>query len=243
MASSSRKLAEKEGAAVADLNTSVVAALKKAKEIDSDRRQDLIQDRVHPGPAGQLLMAEALLKAWNAPAVVSSVEIDAASGKVIKEENTKVDDLKVDGTISWTQLDSALPMPIDMKDAAIALAVKASDVEQALNQQTLKVSGLGCAEVLAQDRRREGRRADQGSARRGRESRGIRHADVPPGQGGARADAAAQRAPLPALAYRPSPQRAPRVSEPGEGDRGPRRSRSRHGRRAASQGEAGSSPV
>ena len=36
-------------------------------------------------------------------------------------------------------------MPIDVKDSTIALAVKASDVEQALNQQTLKVSGLGAA--------------------------------------------------------------------------------------------------
>ena len=48
--------------------------------------KELIKDRVHPGPAGQLLMAEALLKAWNAPAVVSSVELDAASGKVIKPD-------------------------------------------------------------------------------------------------------------------------------------------------------------
>ena len=87
-------------------------------------------------------MAEALLKAWNAPAVVSSVELDAASDKVVKQENTKVDNLKANGTISWTQLDSALPMPIDLRDQVIALAVKASDVEQALNQQTLKVSGL-----------------------------------------------------------------------------------------------------
>ena len=147
-----KELAEKEGAGVADLNTSVVAALKKAMEINSTGAQELIKDRVHPGPAGQLLMAEALLKAWNAPAVVSSVELDAASAKVIKDENTKVDDLKVNGTISWTQHDSALPMPIDMKNSAIALAVKASDVEPALNQETLKVSGSGLVQLLAQDR-------------------------------------------------------------------------------------------
>ncbi len=33
-------------------------------------------------------------------------------------------------------------MPINLKDPIIKLAVKASDVEQALNQETLKVSGL-----------------------------------------------------------------------------------------------------
>jgi lysophospholipase L1-like esterase len=137
-----RSLAEKEGATVADLNTSVVAALKKAQEIDPTQAQKLIQDRVHPGPAGQLLMAEALLVAWKAPAIVSAVEIDAAAKKVVKQENAKIDGLTTDGTISWTQLDSALPMPINLKDQVIALAVKASDVERALNQQVLRVTGL-----------------------------------------------------------------------------------------------------
>ena len=33
-------------------------------------------------------------------------------------------------------------MPIDLKDAVIGLAAKASDVEEALNQQILKVNGL-----------------------------------------------------------------------------------------------------
>jgi hypothetical protein len=118
-----------------------VAAIKKAVEINATGAQDLIRDRVHPGPAGQLLMAEALLKAWNAPALVASVELDAASAKIVKEENTKLDNLQVNGTISWTQHDMALPMPIDQKNSGIALAVKASDVEQALNQETLKVQG------------------------------------------------------------------------------------------------------
>jgi lysophospholipase L1-like esterase len=136
-----KNLAEKEGAGVADLNTPVVAAIKKAAEISASGAQDLIRDRVHPGPAGQLLMAEALLKAWNAPALVASVELDAASAKILKEENTKVDNLQVNGTISWTQHDMALPMPIDQKNSGIALAMKASDVEQALNQETLKIQG------------------------------------------------------------------------------------------------------
>ncbi len=86
-----RSLAEREGAKVADLNTSVVAALKKAFAIDPTTAQYLIHDRVHPGPAGQLLMAEALLKAWNAPAVVSTVEIDAPAKRVLRQENTRVE--------------------------------------------------------------------------------------------------------------------------------------------------------
>jgi lysophospholipase L1-like esterase len=137
-----RSLADKEGAAVADLNTPVVAALKKAQELDPTRAQDLIRDRVYPGPGGQLLMAEALLKAWNAPSLVSMVEIDGSAGRVARQENAKVEDIRAGQAISWTQLDAALPMPIDLKDPIIALAARASDVEEALNEQILRVTSL-----------------------------------------------------------------------------------------------------
>jgi lysophospholipase L1-like esterase len=137
-----KELAAKEGASVADLNTPVVAALKKAVEVDKKQAAKLIEDRVHPGPAGQLLMAEALLKAWNAPALVTLVEIDAAAGKVIAAQNTKVDGLIANGVPTWTQEDRCLPMPINLKDSVISLAVKASDVVPALDQESLKVSGL-----------------------------------------------------------------------------------------------------
>ena len=66
-----------------------------------------------------------------------------------------------------------------------------------------------------------GRHGGQGPARRGCESGGIGHADVPPGQGGPRPDATAQRSALSALANGASPERAPGVSGPGEGNRGP----------------------
>jgi hypothetical protein len=33
------------------------------------------------------------LKAWNAPSLVSLVEIDAAGGRVARQENAKVDDV------------------------------------------------------------------------------------------------------------------------------------------------------
>src|ERR1043165_1945322 len=44
--------------------------------------------------------------------------------------------------ISWTQLDEALPMPVDLNDPVVALAVKSSDFIQTLDQQPLKVTGL-----------------------------------------------------------------------------------------------------
>src|SRR5579871_3909672 len=90
-----KELASSEKLTVADLNGPVVAALEKAQGLDKEKSQKLIPDRVHPGPGGHLLMAEALLKAWNAPAVVTSVEIDAAEPRVAHAERTHVTDLAV----------------------------------------------------------------------------------------------------------------------------------------------------
>ena len=98
-----KELAEKEHASIADLNTSVVEELKRANEIDAAGAQKLIPDRVHPGAAGHLLMAKALLKAWNAPALVSAVEIDGAAGKITRSENTAISGLN---GLAWTQLDT-----------------------------------------------------------------------------------------------------------------------------------------
>jgi len=137
-----RELAEKEKLDVADLNTSVVAVLEKAKATDGETAKKIIADRVHPGLAGHLLMAEALLKAWNAPALVTAVEIDAVKVQPVRTENTAVADLKEAGALAWTQTDKALPMPLELKDPVFKLAVQSSDFLQALDSQPLKVTGL-----------------------------------------------------------------------------------------------------
>ncbi|MFN7994754.1 MAG: SGNH/GDSL hydrolase family protein [Bryobacteraceae bacterium] len=136
-----RELAGSENLGTADLNTSVVAALKKAKELNPEVAQKILPDRVHPGPGGHLLMAEALLKAWKAPALVSSVEIDAAQSRVVKADHTEVTGLTT-GALSWAQTDEALPMPLDMQDAPLALALRSSDFVEALDQEPLRVTGL-----------------------------------------------------------------------------------------------------
>ena len=140
-----KELAEREKLSVADLNSPVVAALEKAKATDAELAKKIIPDRVHPGPGGHLLMAAELLKSWHAPALVSAVEIDARSKKVADAKKTGVSELKAGDEISWTQFDEALPMPVDLNDPIVALAVKSSDFLQALNQQTLKVTGLRAA--------------------------------------------------------------------------------------------------
>lgn len=138
-----RELAKREKLDLADLNTSVVAALKKANEMDAVTAQKIIPDRVHPGAAGHLLMAEALLRDWQAPALVSTVELSAATASIVRADNTQVSSLKSENNaLVWMQADKALPLPLDMKDATLAMAVRSSDVVKNLNQQTLRVTGL-----------------------------------------------------------------------------------------------------
>jgi lysophospholipase L1-like esterase len=137
-----KQLSAEEGLTAADLNTGVVAALEKAKAADAALAAKIIPDRVHPGPGGHLLMAAALLRAWRAPAVVAAVEIDTAAKRIVHTENTEVKEFEDGASISWTQIDSALPMPVDGKDAALALAVRSSDFVDTLNREPLKVTGL-----------------------------------------------------------------------------------------------------
>jgi lysophospholipase L1-like esterase len=140
-----KQLAREENLAVADLNGPVVAALEKANKLDAETAKKLVPDRVHPAPAGHLLMAEALLKAWQAPAIVTAVEIDAAEPAIASLTNTQVTDLAVSDRVTWTQLDENLPMPVDTKDDVVALALRASDFMEAMDQEPLKVTGLTAA--------------------------------------------------------------------------------------------------
>jgi len=140
-----KDLGREEKLAVADFNGPVVAALEKANKLDTENAKKLVPDRVHPAPAGHLLMAETLLKAWQAPATVTAVEIDAAEPAITTATNTRVTDIAVSDRVLWTQLDEALPMPIDTNDQVMALALRASDFVEAMDQEPLKVTGLTAA--------------------------------------------------------------------------------------------------
>ncbi|MGA3188650.1 MAG: SGNH/GDSL hydrolase family protein [Bryobacteraceae bacterium] len=139
-----RELGIKKGLTVADLNAPVVSLLKAANSTH------LIPDRVHPSTGIHLVMAEALLRAWHAPAVVSAVEIDGASGEVANAENTTVDAIRHEDGLTWKQMDKSLPMPVETHDDMIALAVRYSDFTDALNRETLTVTGLSAGNYRLQ---------------------------------------------------------------------------------------------
>jgi beta-1,2-mannosidase len=138
-----KDLAEKRHAAFADFNPAVVAALGKAQTMDPRIAKLLIPDRVHPDPLAHWIMAESLLKAWHAPALVSSVTIDAAGLKVTDAQNTTVEPVTKDGDgLHWTQTDNGLPLPLVHSNATQALLLQLTDIQEALNQQPLRVTGL-----------------------------------------------------------------------------------------------------
>lgn len=136
-------LAHRLNLTLANMNAPFVADLERANRLDPKLASKIVPDRIHPSPAGHLWMAEALLKSWNAPAVVTAVEIDAAQSRVSRAEKTRVTGLKTGRTLAWTQRDDGLPLPINLKDPLVSLALRSSDFIQALDQETLRVSGLG----------------------------------------------------------------------------------------------------
>jgi lysophospholipase L1-like esterase len=137
-----RELARAEKLTVADLNAPVVAALTRVHAASPAAAAKLIPDRVHPGPQVTLVMAQALLQAWNAPSIVTEVEIDAARRSATLEVNTRVSDVRAGNGLSWSQADAALPMPVNLEDPLVALVVRSSDLMATLNRQPLRVKGL-----------------------------------------------------------------------------------------------------
>ncbi|HLK60752.1 MAG TPA: SGNH/GDSL hydrolase family protein [Chthonomonadaceae bacterium] len=131
---------------VADTNTPLVGLLAKAETRDKELAPKIIPDRVHPSPGGHLVMAAAVLKAWNAPDTVADIAIDARNGRVLRQENTHLADLRTatDG-VSFSHTDDALSWPLDRDpkaNPAMTLALEWTDNEPALDHFMLTVTHL-----------------------------------------------------------------------------------------------------
>jgi lysophospholipase L1-like esterase len=137
------ELAKREGARVVDLRAPVNAGVAAVLESNPALARQILPDRVHPSDAGHIVMGAALLRGWDAPALVTRVEIDAATPRLLISANTEVTELQsVDGVVSWTQLDRALPLPLNFKDATVELAEAAGAALETLDGQPLVVTGL-----------------------------------------------------------------------------------------------------
>ncbi len=136
-------LGRARGATIVDMRTALNGALAKLVASSPDLAPHLIPDRIHPSRAGHYVMGAALLRAWRAPEIVTSVEIDAAAATVGATVRTSVTDLRrTAGTLRWSQADRALPLPLKPGDADVALAERAGARLLDLHRQMLKVTGL-----------------------------------------------------------------------------------------------------
>jgi lysophospholipase L1-like esterase len=100
-------------------------------------------DAVHPGPAGQTLMAWAVLKGLGATPSVSKATLQFAS-RTATGESCRMDGVTGTETgIAFDRLDEALPMPIDVRAES---ALKLAPVLDELSRYELRVEGLPAGE-------------------------------------------------------------------------------------------------
>jgi lysophospholipase L1-like esterase len=143
------QLARERGTQLADFNAPVIGVLKTINTQSPALAPQVIPDRVHPQQGAHWVMAESLLKSWQAPSLVTSVVIDAGTKPSADATNAEVNGLirsrgRITSKISWTQSDKALPLPFPPAevDPVLALVVKDTDIVAALDQETLQVRSL-----------------------------------------------------------------------------------------------------
>jgi len=139
-----------------DFGTPLSDGVARVMAKDPALARMLLPDRVHPTPAGHLVLGAALLRAWHAPTLVSRVEFDAPALESAKAgvdprsissvsvvERVKVSDQRALATgYSWTELEDSLPLPVNFDDASIGLAQLAGAGLDELGRELLKITRL-----------------------------------------------------------------------------------------------------
>ena len=148
MSAADAKFAEERRLGLSDFNTAVNAILTKANQANAGLAQALIVDRVHPGPQVHWIMADALLKTMQASPVVSKVALQFGQKTATAQTNATVSALTHGaGSMSWTETENALPLPLPVADdPAMALVVQSSSLVEDLDQETLTVADLPAAQ-------------------------------------------------------------------------------------------------
>lgn len=139
------KLAGEYHATYVDCNTPMAWFLNMASRKSYAIARSVLPDRVHPGPAGHMLIAASILRAWNAPSAVCQVAIDAMSGESTGADQVRDFKRTVHG-ISFTVEDAILPWPFDrdpVKYPDVDFLLRTTKIEQDFNRDTLQVTGLG----------------------------------------------------------------------------------------------------
>ncbi|MGA3008622.1 MAG: SGNH/GDSL hydrolase family protein [Terracidiphilus sp.] len=127
---------------LADFHRPLTDALERAKTQFPELAPLIVPDRIHPAETGHWIMAASLMSAWHVNPAVSRLELNAASAAVIRKDHTTATNLResADG-IEWTQLDDALPLPLDLNNAMTPMLLQVSDIAQS-DQMILRIESL-----------------------------------------------------------------------------------------------------
>lgn len=127
---------------VADFNRPLTEALQRAEKSFPQLAPLIIPDRIHPSETGHWIMAAALMSAWHVSPIVSSVTLDAVRARAIGKDRTTVTNIvKSAEGLEWTQLDDALPLPLDFNNAMTHMLLEISDIGR-VDQMMLCVRSL-----------------------------------------------------------------------------------------------------
>lgn len=127
---------------LADFHRPLTEALQRAKTQFPQLAPLIVPDRIHPSATGHWIMAAALMSAWHVNPIVSRVELNAANAQVIGKDRTTVTNLeKLPSGLQWTQLDDALPLPLDFNSAMTPVLLGISKIAD-LDQMTLRIDSL-----------------------------------------------------------------------------------------------------
>lgn len=127
---------------LADFQKPLADALSCARTRSPELAPLMIPDRIHPGEVTHWIMAAALMRAWHVDPVVSSVTLDAGTGKATEVLRTTITELmKTESGLRWSQLDQALPLPLDLNHAMTGLLLQCSTIAD-VDRQQLQVRGL-----------------------------------------------------------------------------------------------------
>lgn len=134
-----RELAAEKNAKLVDFH-GPMTEINARMQADDPSASLIKPDRVHPNPVGQFVMGYLFLKALDAPGVVSTVTIDAATSMATEVENATLENLEIaDGIITFTLSENAIPFPVGKNEEP---ALEWVPFHDEFNRQILKVTGL-----------------------------------------------------------------------------------------------------
>ncbi len=137
-----RDLAASSHYGYADFNTPMNDLTAKAAKQNPSLAELLIPDRIHPSEPAQWVMAAALARSWGFSPIVADVHLDASQPSPIATQNADVSSLALkDGTLTWTELDGSLPLPLDLENGMVHFVLSVSDLAD-MDQEMLRIDHL-----------------------------------------------------------------------------------------------------